>query len=155
MEYRTGKCSQCGAEYQVPASFAHNKARCKKCGVGVVHFGSAARSAGNPGGADPPRPAAPEPALVRAAPPPAERATGGHESARPDEPRPERAPGARASSTPAPPRPRSEPREPAPGAAEHRPSEAGGRSARTALIAIGLLLVAAACFWLFYLRGRS
>lgn len=37
MDYRTGKCSQCGAEYRVPASFAHNAARCKKC-KGVVHL---------------------------------------------------------------------------------------------------------------------
>ena len=40
MEYRTGKCSQCGAEYKVPASFAHNVARCKKC-KGVVHLSPA------------------------------------------------------------------------------------------------------------------
>jgi hypothetical protein len=39
MDYRTGKCSQCGAEYKVPASFAHNVARCKVC-KGVVHLGA-------------------------------------------------------------------------------------------------------------------
>jgi len=45
MEYRTGKCSQCGAEYKIPASFAHNQARCKECG-GVVHIaGAGARAA--------------------------------------------------------------------------------------------------------------
>lgn len=38
MDYRTGKCSQCGAEYKVPASFAHSAARCKQC-KGVVHLG--------------------------------------------------------------------------------------------------------------------
>jgi len=52
MDYRTGKCSQCGAEYKVPASFAHNAARCKKC-QGVVHLGpspaaAAPRAAGSP-----------------------------------------------------------------------------------------------------------
>jgi len=46
MEYRTGKCSQCGAEYKIPASFAHNVARCKVC-RGVVHVsGGAGPSAG-------------------------------------------------------------------------------------------------------------
>lgn len=49
MDYRTGKCSQCGAEYKVPASFAHNVARCKVC-KGVVHLG-APQSAG---GSNPP-----------------------------------------------------------------------------------------------------
>ncbi len=49
MDYRTGKCSQCGAEYKVPASFAHNVARCKVC-KGVVHLGPPQ----SPGGANPP-----------------------------------------------------------------------------------------------------
>jgi len=50
MDYRAGKCSQCGAEYQIPASFAHNVARCKQCG-GVVHLDprASARPAGSAG----------------------------------------------------------------------------------------------------------
>ncbi len=38
MEYRHGKCSACGAEYKIPASFSHDVAKCKECG-GVVHVG--------------------------------------------------------------------------------------------------------------------
>ena len=38
MEYRAGKCSSCGAEYKIPASFAHDVARCKECS-GVVNIG--------------------------------------------------------------------------------------------------------------------
>ncbi|MCZ6596156.1 MAG: hypothetical protein O7B99_00800 [Planctomycetota bacterium] len=52
MEYRLGKCSDCGAEYKIPASFAHNAAKCKQCG-GVVHIGapqSAQGAQGNRGG---------------------------------------------------------------------------------------------------------
>jgi len=45
MDYRTGKCSQCGAEYKIPASFAHNVARCKVC-KGVVHLGPAQSGGG-------------------------------------------------------------------------------------------------------------
>jgi hypothetical protein len=73
MEYRIGKCSQCGAEYQVPASFAHNVARCKLC-KGVVHL-AAAKGAGAAKPAAPrPRAEARPPAEAqapRAAPPPA------------------------------------------------------------------------------------
>ncbi len=38
MDYRIGSCSQCGAEYKVPASFAHDQARCKSC-PGTVNLG--------------------------------------------------------------------------------------------------------------------
>lgn len=38
MDYRLGKCSQCGAEYKIPASFGHDVARCKECS-GVVNIG--------------------------------------------------------------------------------------------------------------------
>lgn len=57
MEYRAGKCSQCGAEYQIPASFAHNVARCKKCKSGVVHLSAPARGVAAPAApaAEPPR----------------------------------------------------------------------------------------------------
>ena len=60
MEYRAGKCSQCGAEYQIPASFAHNVARCKKCKSGVVHLSAAARgpAAATAPAVEPPRGAA-------------------------------------------------------------------------------------------------
>ena len=59
MDYRIGKCSQCGAEYKVPASFAHSVARCKVC-KGVVHLGSPGET-GDPG-ADASPPAAQMPA---------------------------------------------------------------------------------------------
>ena len=38
MDYRLGKCSQCGAEYKIPSSFQHDVARCKECS-GVVNVG--------------------------------------------------------------------------------------------------------------------
>jgi hypothetical protein len=41
MDYRHGKCSDCGAEYKIPTSFVHNVARCKVC-KGVVRLGPAA-----------------------------------------------------------------------------------------------------------------
>jgi len=45
MEHRIGKCSACGAQYKIPASFAADKAKCKKCGgmveVGPVEGGTA------------------------------------------------------------------------------------------------------------------
>jgi hypothetical protein len=70
LDYRSGKCSQCGAEYKVPASFAHNVARCKVC-RGVVHLSpssAAARraesvaSSGAPAPAIPARKVTPRPA---------------------------------------------------------------------------------------------
>ncbi|HEX6886137.1 MAG TPA: hypothetical protein VF530_22375 [Planctomycetota bacterium] len=76
MDYRTGKCSQCGAEYKVPASFAHNAARCKKC-QGVVHLGpppSAAGPRAAPGSPSipakrvVPKPESPRPAAPQAQP---------------------------------------------------------------------------------------
>lgn len=72
MDYRTGKCSQCGAEYKVPASFAHNAARCKKC-QGVVHLGPPPAAAGASS-----RPAAPGSPSI-----PAKRVVPKPESARP------------------------------------------------------------------------
>ena len=160
MEYRAGKCSQCGAEYQVPASFAHNVARCKKCGVGVVHLGAPARGAGTTESAasTPARPVVPEPVAARDVPPPAERAPVGHGAGRPEKQRQEVSPLARAASTPAPPRPSSDPREPSSqaGPAERAPTTEGARSPRAAIIGIGLLLAAAvATFWFFYLRDKG
>jgi hypothetical protein len=38
MDYRHGKCSQCGAGFNIPASFQHDTAKCKECG-GVVSIG--------------------------------------------------------------------------------------------------------------------
>lgn len=35
MDIRNGKCFDCGAEYQIPASFPHDVARCKECGKAV------------------------------------------------------------------------------------------------------------------------
>ncbi|MFT5290289.1 MAG: hypothetical protein ACI8QS_000115 [Planctomycetota bacterium] len=37
MDIRNGKCFDCGAEYQIPASFTHDVARCKECGK-TVHI---------------------------------------------------------------------------------------------------------------------
>lgn len=41
MEHRQGACSSCGAEYKIPASFTHERAKCKVCG-GVVDIQRAA-----------------------------------------------------------------------------------------------------------------
>lgn len=61
MDYRIGKCSQCGAEYKIPASFAHDRARCKQCQgvVNIAPLGAAPEAAAPP---PPPKPAAPPPA---------------------------------------------------------------------------------------------
>jgi hypothetical protein len=40
MQVRHGKCSSCEKQYRLPASFAHDRARCKECG-GVVEIGPA------------------------------------------------------------------------------------------------------------------
>ena len=40
MEYRNGTCASCEATYKIPASFTHDRARCKECG-GTVEIGSA------------------------------------------------------------------------------------------------------------------
>ena len=37
MSHRIGECSACGAVFKLPASFAHDQARCTKCG-GVTEF---------------------------------------------------------------------------------------------------------------------
>jgi len=36
--HRVGICSSCRSRYQIPATFAHDRARCRSCG-GVVEFG--------------------------------------------------------------------------------------------------------------------
>jgi hypothetical protein len=84
MDYRTGKCSQCGAEYKVPASFAHNVARCKVC-KGVVHLsaphevakGAAPADASEGTPAVPARKVVPKPAAPRAVRPAAPEAKKG------------------------------------------------------------------------------
>ena len=159
MEYRAGKCAQCGAEYQVPASFAHNVARCKKCGVGVVHLGAPARSAAS-GAAEaaaptpPARPAPPEPVSrepARAVLPTAERASGGSERGRPEPQRESASSRASTASAQTPARPRSEP---AATAGSTAPAAERARAPRAA-IAIGLLLAAAAAFWFFFVRDKG
>jgi hypothetical protein len=77
MDFRTGKCSQCGAEYKVPASFAHNVARCKKC-QGVVHLGPAPA----PPAGSAPRPKEPAPPAAI----PAKRVVPKAEATRPPSP---------------------------------------------------------------------
>ena len=59
-ETRKGTCKDCGAEYQIPASFPHDKAKCRECG-GIVEIEPAA-------GAAPPVPAAEPPAKPAEAP---------------------------------------------------------------------------------------
>ncbi|MDF1799891.1 MAG: hypothetical protein P1V81_11995 [Planctomycetota bacterium] len=56
-ESRKGTCAECSAEYKIPASFPHDRAKCRECG-GVVEIESAAGAA------------APAPAPVPAAKPP-------------------------------------------------------------------------------------
>jgi len=145
MEYRIGKCSQCGAEYKVPASFAHNVARCKLC-KGVVHLGS------SKGGAAPA-----EPARAAAKPaPPAERAPRPDPEATPPAPRPSarptpssepRAPQARPApevGEPAPPEVAAAPRTPR---AAPAPLAAAGRRPPVALYVLaGVGLLALAVF---------
>ncbi len=116
MDYRTGQCSQCGAQYKIPASFAHNVARCKVC-KGVVHLGPAPAVKSAEGAkpvaprmepaapAVPPRKVVPAPAAQRSprpsAPPSEPRKTA---PAIPPRPVPERAPlpsGRRTDATPA------------------------------------------------------
>jgi hypothetical protein len=106
MDYRTGKCSQCGAEYKVPASFQHSAARCKVC-KGVVHLGPARPAAG----------AAPAPAAAGPAAIPAKKVV----------PKPA-APQAARPSAPATPAPRpAEPQRPArgPGGIPRPPARGG------------------------------
>ena len=92
MDYRIGKCSQCGAEYRIPSSFAHSAARCKQC-KGVVHLGP-------PAGGAPAEPAAPAASAM-----PAKKVVP--KPAAPAAPRP-------AAETPKPaPRPPAPPAEPA------------------------------------------
>jgi hypothetical protein len=82
MAHRIGVCQSCRARFQIPASFAPNRAKCRNCG-GVVQIGPA-EGAPAPGPvvapSSPPRapeprvqaPArAPEPASISPKPPPA------------------------------------------------------------------------------------
>src|SRR5262245_12907184 len=75
MDYRAGKCSQCGAEYKIPASFAHNVARCKRCS-GVVHLSPANPAQGVPSAARGPVPPKPVPPRMSAPEEAAPRVTG-------------------------------------------------------------------------------
>jgi hypothetical protein len=50
MQVRHGVCNACGARYKLPASFAHDRAKCKQCG-GVVEIGPPVADA--PAGAPP------------------------------------------------------------------------------------------------------
>ncbi len=108
MDYRTGKCSQCGAEYKVPASFAHNVARCKVC-KGVVHLGPPpAKTAGPPvegGRGEAPGPRGePSPASVKPAAP---------RSVRPDAPAAKKTQPSTSAARPAPESPAAWPASPA------------------------------------------
>lgn len=156
MDYRTGKCSQCGAEYKVPASFAHSAARCKQC-KGVVQLGPPQGGApsGSAGGAaaaaasaapmpakkvvpKPAAPSAPRPAAAEApkpapAPEPAEKKGGTLERLRAERastpaptPAPAPKPAAPAAKAPA---PAAKPAAPAPAA---KPAPAAPVAARGA-----------------------
>lgn len=154
MEYRIGKCSQCGAEYKVPASFAHNVARCKLC-KGVVHLTPAKGASPALAASEAPRAAPPPPPAPLAPPPPAEPAAA--PAAKPERrpapdvvpkrgPRPEAA-AARAERPPAP----AAERERAPLSASPA-SAAGGKKSRVGLL-VGLALVLLALV-LFLLRDQ-
>jgi len=54
MEHHIGICASCGARFKVPASFPHDRARCKTC-KGVVHINKGNKP--GPGSAAPPVPA--------------------------------------------------------------------------------------------------
>ncbi len=168
MDYRTGKCSQCGAEYKVPASFAHNVARCKVC-KGVVHLGppQTAGASASAGAAEPkaapaamparkvvPKPAAP---TAASAPPPSAQKPVPVAPA----PRPAAAAAARSERRPEPPaagpaaRPAAararEQDEPAPSAARERRGRAAPREKKKAPVAglvagVALVAVAAGVF---------
>lgn len=62
MAHRVGVCSSCGSRFQIPATFAPDRARCRTCG-GVVEIGP-------PVGVEAPVPV-PGPAAVQRAPEPA------------------------------------------------------------------------------------
>jgi hypothetical protein len=173
MDYRHGKCSQCGAQYKVPASFAHSVARCKVC-KGVVHLGApqtggpAARSvpAAKPVPAKlvAPKPAAPAPHTARPSAPSAKKTVPpAAAAARPAETsvaRPEavhRAPkplAAASASTPAHPSGARERGDHGTGthgrAARHRPEPK--KPPLVGLISVAALIVIAAGLFLF--RGQ-
>lgn len=73
MDYRKGVCRDCGASYKLPATFAADKAKCKKC-EGVVEIGPVVQAeapAPKKPAAAAPMPArkiAPKPATPKAAP---------------------------------------------------------------------------------------
>jgi DNA-directed RNA polymerase subunit RPC12/RpoP len=139
MEYRAGKCSQCGAEYQIPASFAHNVARCKKCKSGVVHLSAAARgpAAATAPAVEPPRVASPGTA-------PGPRATTPAPHAAEASPvRPARQPSPPAVTTEAP--------GAMPAHEERAPIAQGKRSLTPILLGLGLAALAVV---LFLLRAR-
>ena len=102
MDYRSGKCSQCGAEYKIPASFAHNHARCKVC-KGVVRLepmqGQKARATAEPSEART-APATPRPGRVEPAAARAEVASPGTPESKASEP-----PAERPAATPSPGKP--------------------------------------------------
>ena len=62
MAHRVGVCQSCRARFQIPASFAPNRAKCRNCG-GVVAIGP-------PEGAPEPQPCAPQPVVAVPAPEP-------------------------------------------------------------------------------------
>jgi hypothetical protein len=144
MEYRLGKCSSCGAEYKVPASFAHDVARCKVC-KGTVRLGPARAPAP---GASAPATSAPVAAASPSAPAdrPAPRPAPGP---KPEPRSPSRAadvpPAGTPRETPAPrPAPRREEAPPKPAERPRRvaspakkPLPRGALIALVALIAIG------------------
>jgi hypothetical protein len=148
MDYRSGKCSQCGAEYKIPASFAHNQARCRKCN-GVVHLGAAPgraseapRRAAGKGEEERTAARAPEPqAAPRPAPAPA------------TEPAPKPAPAAAPTPAPAP-SPRAAAAARTPEAPTGVPAPRGGaepagakkRSVAGILVAVALVLAAIVLF---------
>jgi hypothetical protein len=76
MAHRIGVCGSCRSRFQIPATFAPNRARCRSCG-GVVEIGPAEGPLESPPAPPPARapvveaPAAPRPSAPAAAPAPA------------------------------------------------------------------------------------
>ncbi len=153
MEYRLGKCSACGAEYKVPASFAHDVARCKVC-KGIVRLGpargaarAATPSAESATASAPPGPLPERPAARSAPMPKPELRSPARDTSSPpagalrDAPAPR--PGARRADEPG---ERTPAKSVGGGHARPKPKKAplGG------LLALGaLLLIAAGAFFLF------
>ena len=123
MAHRIGVCQSCRARFQIPASFAPNRAKCRNCG-GVVQIGPAEGApAPAPIAAPASPPRAPEPRVQTPAPAPVP---------------------APASISPKPPPPARE----TTGPAEIAPT--GKRGLKRVLLFAGIAAVVAIASWLLF-----